>query len=124
LLTGPGSGFESPFQSVPWGVASWDVRAATVFIRFSGLPDPGAGGSYQLWIDGSGVGYPLNCGMVSPDAKIDSGVTVVHLKGPVPPGYRILLIDGIKGGADTLDEAEAKGSIILASLRGPGKISN
>jgi hypothetical protein len=120
----PGAGREDPFGlDHAWGVAVWNAAAQIAHVQFVGLPPLGADRDYQLWIEGSGPGLPVSC-IVRKDISDDSCAVAVHLAQPVPPGYRLLLIDGVKGGAATLDEAKARGSIILASLPQPGKISN
>jgi hypothetical protein len=124
LLCAPGTQIDAPFAPGPWGAARWDMATGTVFIRLSGLSAPSGGGDYQVWVEGSGPGYPRDCGLYRPPPAADSGDLAFHLGVPLPPECRILLIDGIKGGAPTLDEAEAKGSIVLASLPERGKISN
>jgi hypothetical protein len=124
LLAAPGATADSPFAGRPWGVARWNGAAGTVLVRFSGLPAPASGRDYQLWIDGAGAGFPQDCGVVQAPQDGDPGALVVRLGGPVPRGSRILLIDGKKGGARTLAEAQAGGSIVLASLPRPGKITN
>lgn len=125
LLLAPGMGPEDPVaQGHPWGAASWNAAGMKGTVRFLGLPALGADRDYQLWIEGSGPGYPLSCGIIRPSPDVDASYLQVSASSPVLPGSRFLLVDTVKGGAPTLDEATAKGSIILASLPQPGKISN
>jgi hypothetical protein len=137
LLAAPDAGRDDPFgQDRAWGIAVWNAAADSVQIRFTGLPSPdsvqtgfagppsqGPDRAYQCWIEGPGPGLPVGF-MVRFDLKYDSYALAAHLAQPVPPGYRILLIDGAKGGAATLEEAKARGSIVLASPPQAGKISN
>jgi hypothetical protein len=121
VLSRPG---EDGYLPGPWGIASWDAGGGILVVRLAGLPILGADRDYQLWIEGSGPGYPQACGIVDRSAKDDEGTTVIRLRQPIPEKYRILLIAGKKGGSGTLEEAEASGSIILASTLPRGKISN
>jgi hypothetical protein len=124
LLAAPGAGRDDPFgQDRAWGIAVWNAAADSVQIRFAGLPSRSPDRAYQCWIEGPGPGLPVGF-MVRFDLKYDSYALAAHLAQPVPPGYRILLIDGAKGGAATLEEAKARGSIILAYPPQAGKISN
>jgi hypothetical protein len=108
----------------PWGIASWDAGAGILLVRLAGLPILGADRDYQLWIEASGPGYPQACGIVYRSPENDEGTATIRLHPPVPEKYRILLIAGEKGGSGTLEEAQAHGSIILASTLPRGKISN
>jgi hypothetical protein len=124
FLATPGAGREDPFgPGHEWGVAVWNAATQDMQIRFVGLPSLGADRAYQCWIEGPGPGFPVG-NRVRLDLSDNSYALAVHLAQPIPPGYRILLIDGAKGGAATLEEAKAKGSIILASPPQGGKISN
>jgi hypothetical protein len=124
FLATPGAGREDPFGlNHAWGIAVWNATAQNVQIRFSGLPPLDPDRDYQCWIEGPGPGLPAGS-ILRSNVYDDSYALAVHLRSPVPPGYRILLIDGAKGGAATPEEAKARGSIILASPPPAGKISN
>jgi len=124
FLATPGAGREDPFGlDHAWGVAVWNASAENVQIRLAGLPTPDPDRDYQCWIEGSGPGLPVGC-IIHSSVYDDSYALAVHLRSPVPPEYRILLIYGKKGGAATLEEAKAGGSIVLASPPQAGKISN
>jgi hypothetical protein len=124
ILAAPGAGREDPFGlGHPWGVAVWHAATQDMQIRFVGLPPLGPDRAYQFWIEGPGPGLPLGR-RVRLDLSGNLYAIAVHLEQPIPPSCRILLIEGPKGGAATLDEAKAKGSIVLASLPQDGKISN
>jgi hypothetical protein len=124
FLATPGAGREDPFGlDHAWGVAVWNAAAQNVQIRLAGLPPPDPDRDYQCWIDGSGPGLPVGC-MVRSSVYDDSYAIALHLRSPAPIGYSILLIYGKKGGAATLEEAKAGGSIVLASPPQAGKISN
>jgi hypothetical protein len=111
---------ETPGPGAPWGVVTWDAGARHATIRCSGLPDPGPGHDFHVWIEGPSPDYPKYCGHFH-GASADG--FPVELQSPVAHGYRILLIDGEKGGDRTLGEAKAAGSIVLATPPQPGKIS-
>jgi hypothetical protein len=124
FLGTPGAGREDPFGlDHTWGIAVWNAAAMSVHIRFAGLPPEGPDRDYQCWIEGPGPGLPVGS-VIRSNVYDDSYALAVHLQSPVPPGYRIFLIDGKKGGAGTFEEAKANGSIILASPPQAGKISN
>ena len=124
FLATPGAGREDPFgPDHAWGIAVWNAAARSLQIRFAGLPPLDPDRDYQCWIDGRGPGLPVGS-LIRSRIYDDSYALAVHLQSPVPAGYRIFLIDGKKGGAGTLEEAKAKGSIILASPPQAGKISN
>lgn len=107
---GPGS---------PWGVVTWDPAATHAVARFSGLPALAPDREYQLWLGVPGPNPPVFCGAFHEDSA--EGIPF-DLRAPAAPGCRILLVDGQKGGAPSLDEATAGASIILATLPLPGKI--
>jgi hypothetical protein len=124
FLAAPGAGREDPFGlEHAWGIAVWNAAAQSVHIRFAGLPPLDPDRDYQCWIVGPDPGLPVSS-ILRSNVYDDSYALAVHLRSPAPPGYRILLIDGAKGGAATLEEAKARGSIILASPPQAGKISN
>jgi hypothetical protein len=124
FLATPGAGREDPFGlERSWGIAVWNAAGRNVHIRFAGLPPLDPDTDYQCWIDGPGPGLPVGS-LIHPNTYDDSYALAVHLQSPVAAGYRIFLIEGKKGGAGTLEEAKAKGSIILASPPQAGKISN
>jgi hypothetical protein len=105
-----------PLAAGPWGVAEWSPDGKTLLLHFAELAAQHADRDYQLWIEGSGPGYPKDCGAIRPISKDNpADAVVVRLDSPIPADYRILLIDGAKGGAPTLGDAKAGGSIILAS---------
>jgi hypothetical protein len=93
------------------GVAVVDSVSGRGQLRLFGTPGQPDDRDYQLWIDGPGE--PANCGVFHA-GKLGDGDPVgirVHLVA----GSWLLLVDGAKGGKGSLAEAEAGGSIILAS---------
>jgi hypothetical protein len=68
---------------------------------------------FQLWVDGPGTGNPAACGVFHLDQAGDG--EPVGIRATVAPGCRLVLIDGAKGGSGSLAQAQAEGSIILAS---------
>jgi hypothetical protein len=68
---------------------------------------------FQLWVDGPGPGYPAPCAVFH--SRRPGGGEAVGIRALVAPGSRLILIDGPRGGSGSLAEAEAGGSIILAS---------
>jgi hypothetical protein len=113
LLSAPGA--EAPLQprpDAPWGVVTWDPSERHGVIRCTGLPALAPDRDYLVWIEGPSPDYPFPCGYFH--AAPSDGFPV-DLKSPVDRAYRILLIDGKKGGTLTLDEVKAGGSIVLAT---------
>jgi hypothetical protein len=124
LLLEPGVDPSDPLlSSHPWGAAGWNSGTQTGCFRFVGLPTLGPDQDYQLWIDASGTDYP-QASLVETDPVHDWIYETIRPAWPLPAKHRFLLIRTKKGGAATLAEAEAKGSIILASLPPSPKISN
>jgi hypothetical protein len=105
------------------GIVAWDGTRGRGLIRLSGLPEQNPQQDYQLWLEGPGPGIPYDCGVFHAPAQDGAGDFAVRITGPVAPGSRFVLFNGSKGGARTLVEARAGGSIVLASLPFAGKIS-
>jgi hypothetical protein len=122
ILGAPATG--DPFAAGnPWGIVVWRAGNMDARIRFLGLAATRSDRDLQLWVEDSSGGEIAHRGM--PPASREGEVFLdLHFVSPVPAGYRILLIDGKKGGAATLGEAKAEGSIVLATVPRPGKISN
>jgi hypothetical protein len=108
-------------SSAPWGVATWDPTGRHAVLRCSGLPGLAADHDYQVWIEAPGATYPISCGVFHADAV---EAYPLDLPSPIDPAYRILLIDGKKGGSATLAEAESAGPIVLATPIPLGKITD
>jgi hypothetical protein len=124
LLIAPGADPADPLPSgQPWGAAGWNFATQTGCFRFVDLPALGADRDYQLWIDASGDEYPK--GVVIEGTRGDDwAVITIRPAKQLPTVHRFLVVNTAKGGARTLKEALAGGSIILASLPLSPKISN
>ncbi len=122
MLAPPDGASRRPAEPA-FGVLAWDPSGGKAVLRLGGLPAQPPERDYQLWLEGPGTGYPADCGVFH--ARPDDGAAgiAVTISGVLAPGCRFLLIDGTRGGARTLDEAEDRGSIVLASLPFDGKIS-
>jgi hypothetical protein len=105
-----------------FGVVAWESGGRRAVVRLSGLPAQGLDSDYQLWLDGPAHGKPSDCGVFHAPGRDDAAGVEVVVAGPVEPGCRFVLVQGAKGGARTLAEAEAGGSIVLASLPFDGNI--
>lgn len=119
LVPMPGGPAPSPGS----GIVVLDPESRKGQLRLWGRFGPSAGRDYQLWIEGpQRDSLAASCGVfhAAPDAS--SGIPVAVSVG-IEAGSRFLLVDGVKGGAGTLEAAEASGSIVLASLPFGGKIS-
>jgi hypothetical protein len=119
MLAPPGAG---PAPAPAFGVVAWDPSAGRGLIGLGGLPGLGPDRDYQLWLENPGKEGPSSCGVFHPSAAGDGAFIAVTVSGAAAPGCRFLLVDAIRGGARTLDEAKARGSIVLASLPFDGKI--
>ena len=117
-LSGPGS------AGSPWGVVVFESGGRRGILKFSGLPDLGAGGDYQLWLEGTAEGAVSACATFGASREESAEGIALGLPSSVVPGSRFLLIKGKKGGGRTLEEAIASGSIVLATLPYSGKIPN
>jgi hypothetical protein len=121
LLSEPSAEASEPSgPNAPWGVVTWDPGARHAVIRCSGLPPLGPDRDFQIWVEGPSRDYPISCGHFH---ALPADGFRLDLQSPVVRGYRILLIDGKKGGDQSLAEARAAGSIVLATAPHPGKIS-
>lgn len=120
MLAQPGAG---PQRSPAFGVVAWDPAAGRGLIGLGGLPEQAPDRDYQLWLESPGPGNPTDCGAFHAGAAGDGAFIAVTVSGAAGPGCRFLLVDGTRGGAGTLDEAKARGSIVLASRPFGGKIS-
>ncbi len=114
LLAPDGNASRAP--RVAFGIVAWDPAARRGLLRLSGVPAQPPERDYQLWLDGTGPGYPADCGVFHAPADDDGGGISIRLAGAVAPGCRFFLVDGKKGGARSLSEAEEGGSIVLATL--------
>jgi hypothetical protein len=114
LLRPDGSAAHAPRPF--FGVVAWDPAGKQGLLRLSGPPAQDPGRDYQLWLEGPGSGNPANCGVFHAPPSDDCAGTAIEIAGPIALGCRLLLVEVKKGGASTLEEAEAGGSIVLASL--------
>ena len=104
------------------GVAVVDPASGRGQLRlFGDFAQPDAR-DYQLWIEGPGPPHPALCGAFHV-AKGRDGAAFPMRVPAMDPGSRLVLIDGPRGAAGSLGEAEAGGSIILASAPYNGRIS-
>jgi len=96
------------------GAAAWEPAGRRGLLRLCGLSGQPQERDYQLWLEGPGPGNPASCAVFHAPADGD-GVSF-KITGSFSTGCRFLLVDGKKGGAGTVEEAEAVGSIVLATL--------
>jgi hypothetical protein len=81
---------------------------------FGGREQP-PGRDYQMWLERGSAGPALPCGVFHGPAGSAGQAAPFRVPLPIEPGSRLVVVDGAKGGARTLDEARAQGSIILAT---------
>jgi hypothetical protein len=93
------------------GVAVVDASRGRGQLRLYGTAGQPDERDYQLWMEGPGT--PTNCGVFH-EGMAGNGEPI-GIRAPIVPGCWLVLIDGPKGGASSLAEAKAGGSIILAS---------
>jgi hypothetical protein len=124
LLSAPEGSPAGAGPAPPWGVVIWDGARRNGLLRVSRLPEAAADRDYQLWLEGPGAPYPSDCGVFhGPRGGGDRGVPF-NVNAPVGSGCRFILLEVKKGGALTLPEAQAGGSIVLASGPLSGRISD
>ncbi len=121
LLLPPSTG-ASP-GSPPWGAVAWESGTGNALLRVSGLQDAGPDAAYELWLEGTGQGYPYRCSTLAADGA--SGPTSFQVRPtyPVANGCRFLLILCKKEGETPAALALPEGSIVLASLPYSPKIT-
>lgn len=110
----PADGARAPLAA--FGVVSWDPAGGRGLLRLSGMPAQAPGADYQLWLEGPGLANPVECAVFHAPADGDAAGVPVSMPDSVSPGCRFILVEGLKGGARTLDEARARASIVLATL--------
>lgn len=116
LMLAPEGGSEArPGNGPAWGVVIWSPTRTHALLRFAGLPAQSAERDYQLWRDGPEPDLPASCGLFHADEASDKAAFAVELVSPGAAACRFLLIDGPKGGSPSLEEAKARGSIVLAT---------
>jgi hypothetical protein len=112
-----------PGASPGSGIVILDPESRRGQLRLWGSFGHAAGKDYQLWVQGPPPDrLASSCSVVDAAADGSAGIPVA-LTAEFAEGSRFLLIDCPKGGARTLGEAEAGGSIVLASPPFGGKIS-
>jgi hypothetical protein len=124
VLLGPPEGLAPSADGPAMGVVIWDPAGQRGLIRLSGGTGQDPGRDYQLWIEGPGARYPASCGVFHAPQDDEAAAVPIEVGAPVASGCRFVLIDGARGGAATLAEAQAGGSIVLASLPPTGKITS
>jgi Anti-sigma-K factor rskA len=115
MLAPEGAAEARPGNGPAWGVVIWDPARTHALLRFAGLPAEAADRDYQVWRDGPEPGLPAACGLFHADEGNDKAAFAVELVSPGAPACRFILVDGPKGGSPSLEEAKAKGSIVLAT---------
>jgi hypothetical protein len=81
---------------------------------FSGGAEQPPDRDYQVWLDGGSAAPAVPCGVFHGSAQAGHPAPF-RVPLPLEPGWRLLVVDGARGGAATLDEARSLGSIILAT---------
>jgi hypothetical protein len=104
------------------GAVVWKSQGNRATLIFAHEPGPFAQTDYQLWL--VGPGQSSSCGVFGHPTKAEPPQIPIELKIPVAKGCQFLLFEGKKGGARTIEEARATGSIVLASLPWDGRILN
>ena len=110
----PAEGTRAPAGA--FGVVAWDRAGRRALLRLKGMPAQAPGRDYQLWLEGPGLGNPLECTVFHGPADEDATGVRLGMACAAAPGCRFILVDGPKGGARTLGEARAGASIVLATL--------
>ena len=121
LLAAPSTG-ASPGPT-PWGAVAWEPETGSALLRVSGLQDPGPDSAYELWLEGTGQGYPYRCSTLALDGDTGSHGFQVSLTNPVANGCRFLLILCKKDSETPPTLTLPEGSIVLATLPYSPKIT-
>jgi hypothetical protein len=106
---GPGAGRPAA------GAVVVDPSDGSGLVALSGAPAQPEGRDYQLWLEGPAPGLGAPCGVFHGAAGDGQPPARISARLPLQPGWRLLLIEGTKGGERTLEEAKARGSIVLAT---------
>lgn len=120
LLSAPGGAAPAAVPPVQ-GALAWNPADGNGVVRVASAGQP-PNRDFQLWLDGPGPDYPVACAVLHASAGEAGGWVRMKLGAAVVPGCRFLLIDGVAGGARSLAEAKAAGSIVLATLPYTGSI--
>jgi hypothetical protein len=138
-----GSDFVVELLAPPKGIPSracgavvWNPTSPKGVVTLFNMPKRPSGGDYQLWMIDAGPELkpgvrdfrsyqrPRSCAVFErPDlsGSFQANVDGIEFRSS---GLRFVLFYGKKGGEDTLSEAKAAGSIVLASPRWDGRIPN
>jgi hypothetical protein len=116
---GPGA---APTPGPACGVVIWDPSDGTGRIRLAGAQPQGPERDYQLWILGPGPLGPKSCGIFHAVSAHQEAEIRIEPALASAPGPRFFLVEVAKGGAQTLEDAESHGPIVLASAIPAGRI--
>ena len=97
------------------GALVLDPSDGSGLVAVTGDPEQPMERDYQIWLERAGTGPALPCGVFHGLADSGRPAAPFRVALPLEPGWRLVVVDGAKGGARTLDEAKAHGSIILAT---------
>lgn len=111
LAPAPGAAPGAPAM----GALALDASDGRGLIGLPGATEQPPQRDYQLWLTRPGA-TPADCGVFH--GAPGAGATLARIKVQVPlsAGARFVLVDGRRGGSATLEQAQADGSIVLASL--------
>jgi hypothetical protein len=113
--------------SAACGAVTWDQFTKRGELTFFGLPQMAPDGDFQLWMSRFVTGQrpnsdpkydwttPASCGVFSPPLGRGPVKVGVSIEAPSRSGIIFTLTYGKKGGAYSLEEAIAEGSIVLAT---------
>jgi Anti-sigma-K factor rskA len=104
-------------------VAVLDPASGRGQLRLYGVSGQPEARDYQLWVEGPAPGHPAQCGVFHLASGEQGTRGAIPILGTVVPGSRLILIDGAKGGSNSLPAAKEGGSIVLASPPYTGEIS-
>jgi hypothetical protein len=109
------------------GAVVWKPTSPKAALALFNLPKRPMSGDYQLWVlytDAGAHPHPTSCTVFEVTVPSPSFDTTVNIPQPQLQGIRFVLFFGKKGGASTLAEAKAEGSIVLASPSWDGRIND
>jgi hypothetical protein len=109
------------------GAVVWNPSSPRGALVLFNLPKKPRAGDYQLWMVDQGTGKraaPASCAVFEVSGPVASFRANLDIAAPGSDSLRFVLFYGKKGGAATLDEADSGGSIVLASPRWDGRITD
>ena len=121
LLAPPDGAASRPGRA--FGALLWESGSTRALLKVSGLGEGKPLGGYRLWVEGPAQAALAAGPTMAAEAMGQPGGLAVDLPFAATQGIQFYLVEN-QPGAATLAEARSRGSIVLASLPGSGKMPN